>query len=196
GVSGEVVLNTCMSGYQEVASDPSYAGQVVVMTYPLIGNYGCRDSAMESWRVHARAMVVRELSPQIGHPLGERTLHDELSRWGVPGLCGVDTRALTRHLREHGTLRGVIAAADAMTVEAQVEAARHALSVSDVDLVAESTIPEPVQVWDEPLDETLARAVRRDTFQDLRIAVLDYGVKRNMLRAVRSRGASVVALRA
>ena len=196
GVSGEVVFNTCMSGYQEVASDPSYAGQVVVMTYPLIGNYGCRDSAMESWRVHARAMVVRELSPQIGHPLGERTLHDELSRWGVPGLCGVDTRALTRHLREHGTLRGVIAAADAMTVEAQVEAARHALSVSDVDLVAESTIPEPVQVWDEPLDETLARAVRRDTFQDLRIAVLDYGVKRNMLRAVRSRGASVVALRA
>ncbi len=200
GTSGEVVFNTCMSGYQEVASDPSYAGQVVVMTYPLIGNYGCTDAAMESWKVHARAMVVRELSPQIGHPRGERTLHEELLRWGVPGLHGVDTRALTRHLREHGTLRGVIAAASAMSADEQVEAARRALSVSDLDLVGESTIREPSMEWSEGLDDTLERAVRlagaAGRFSDLRIAVLDYGVKRNMLRAVRSRGASVVVLRA
>jgi carbamoyl-phosphate synthase large subunit len=200
GCDGEVVFNTCMSGYQEVASDPSYAGQMVVMTYPLIGNYGCTDAAMESWRVHARAMVVRELSPQIGHPRGERTLHDELLRWGVPGLSGVDTRALTRHLREHGTLRGVIAPVSAMSAAEQVEAARRALSVSDVDLVSEVTVRQPFEEWSEPLDVTHARAVRlagaEGRFAGLRIAVLDYGVKRNMLRAVRSRGASVVVLRA
>ncbi len=200
GTSGEVVFNTCMSGYQEVASDPSYAGQVVVMTYPLIGNYGCTDAAMESWKVHARAMVVRELSPQIGHPRGERTLHDELLRWGVPGLHGIDTRALTRHLREHGTLRGVIAPASAMSAAEQVEAARRALSVSDLDLVSESTIREPSMEWTEGLDDTLERAVRlagaAGRHADLRVVVLDYGVKRNMLRAVRSRGASVVVLRA
>jgi carbamoyl-phosphate synthase large subunit len=200
GCGGEVVFNTCMSGYQEVATDPSYAGQMVVMTYPLIGNYGCTDAAMESWRVHARAMVVRELSPQIGHPRGERTLHAELERWGVPGLAGVDTRALTRHLREHGTLRGVIAPVSAMSAAEQVEAARRAPSVSDVDLVSEVTLGEPFAEWSEALDEPLARGVRlaggEGRFAGLRIAVLDYGVKRNMLRAVRTRGAAVVVLRA
>jgi carbamoyl-phosphate synthase large subunit len=200
GVSGEVVFNTCMTGYQEVASDPSYAGQMVVMTYPLIGNYGCSDATMESWRVHAQAMVVRELSPQVGHPRGERTLDEELARWGVPVLAGVDTRALTRHLREHGTLRGVIAPALTISAASQVEAARAALSVSDVDLVGQCTIREPFVEWDEALDATLARAVQlagnAGRFEGVRVAVLDYGVKRNMLRAVRSRGASVVVLRA
>src|SRR4029077_11263787 len=74
GVSGEVVFNTCMSGYQEVITDPSYAGQVVVMTHPLIGNYGCRDDTAESYRVHCRALVVRELSVDAGHARAERTL--------------------------------------------------------------------------------------------------------------------------
>src|ERR1022692_1675437 len=99
---GEVVFNTCMAGYQEVISDPSYAGQVVVMTHPLIGNYGCRDDTAESYRVHCRALVVRELSVDAGHARAERTLDEELRRWDVPGLRGVDTRALTRHLRDHG----------------------------------------------------------------------------------------------
>ncbi|MFZ2032452.1 MAG: carbamoyl-phosphate synthase domain-containing protein, partial [Candidatus Dormiibacterota bacterium] len=78
--NGEVVFNTCMTGYQEVITDPSYAGQVVVMTYPLIGNYGCRDDTAESDRVQCRALVVRELSADIGHPRGERTLEEELRR--------------------------------------------------------------------------------------------------------------------
>ncbi len=199
GVNGEVVFNTCMSGYQEVASDPSYAGQIVVMTYPLIGNYGCTDAALESWRVHARAMVVRELSPQIGHPRGERTLSEELARWGVPGIAGVDTRALTRHLRERGTLRGVIAPAALISAEEQVARAAAAPWVSDQDLVGETSISSPFEVYEEGLDETLERAVRlagnAGRHGDLRIAVVDYGVKRNMLRAVRSRGATVMVLR-
>ena len=136
-----------MSGYQEVITDPSYAGQVVVMTYPLIGNYGCRDDTAESGRVQCRALVVRELSADIGHPRGERTLEDELLRNGIPGLRGVDTRALTRHLRDHGTLRGVIAAASAMSPEEQVEAARSAPFVSDEDLVGMVSIDEPWRAY-------------------------------------------------
>src|SRR5438552_1322637 len=129
--NGEVVFNTCMTGYQEVMSDPSYAGQIIVMTYPLIGNYGCRDDTAESSRVHCRALIVRELSADAGHPRAQRSLEEELLRFGVPGLRGVDTRALTRHLRDHGTLRGVLAAAESMTVDAQLEAARRAPFVSD-----------------------------------------------------------------
>ena len=199
GVSGEVVFNTCMTGYQEVATDPSYAGQVVVMTHPLIGNYGCRDDTAESWRVHARAVVVRELSATVGHARGERTFDEELRRCGVPGLRQVDTRALTRHLRDRGTLRGVVAAAAAMSPVEQVELARRAHSVSEDDLVAEVSIREPFQLWDQPLDDTLERAVRLSgrvgAFSGVRVAVLDYGVKRNSLRALRSRGAEVVILR-
>ncbi|HZB97141.1 MAG TPA: carbamoyl-phosphate synthase large subunit, partial [Candidatus Sulfotelmatobacter sp.] len=197
--SGEVVFNTCMTGYQEVVSDPSYAGQIVVMTYPLIGNYGCRDDHAESSRVHCRAVVVRELSPEAGHPGAERTFDQELRRWGVPGIREVDTRALTRHLRERGTLRAVLAPAQALTAEEQVELARQAPSVSDEDLVEQVSLAEPATVFDEALDEPLERGVRlagrTGAFSGLRIAVLDYGVKLNQLRALRSRGAEVVVLR-
>src|SRR5205807_5130783 len=199
GVSGEVVFNTCMTGYQEVATDPSYAGQVVVMTYPLIGNYGCRDDAAESRRVWCRALLVRELSPDVGHARAERSLSEELAAHGVPGLAGVDTRALTRHLRDHGTLRGVLAPTAAMSPSEQVDAARRAPGVSDLDLVAEVTVSEPWARFDETLDPALERAVRLSggcsTFDGVRIAVLDYGVKRNQLRALRSRGAEVVVIR-
>ena len=197
--NGEVVFNTCMTGYQEVITDPSYAGQVVVMTYPLIGNYGCRDDTAESRRIQCRALVVRELSADIGHPRGERTLDDELQRSGIPGLRGVDTRALTRHLRDHGTLRGVIAASATLTPEEQVAAAKSAPFVSDEDLVGMVSIDEPWQAFSEALDPTLHRGVvlsgSESTGRGLRIAVLDYGVKLNQLRALCSRGAEVILVR-
>ncbi len=197
--NGEVVFNTCMSGYQEVISDPSYAGQVVVMTYPLIGNYGCRDDTAESGRVQCRALVVRELSADIGHPRGERTLDEELRRHGVPGLRGVDTRALTRHLRDHGTLRGVIAATSEMSADEQVAAARSAPFVSDQDLVGMTSIDEPWQAFSEPLDVTLHRGVvlsgSENAWSGVRVAVVDYGLKRNQLRALCSRGAEVIIVR-
>ncbi|HUZ71320.1 MAG TPA: carbamoyl-phosphate synthase large subunit [Candidatus Saccharimonadales bacterium] len=197
--SGEVVFNTCMTGYQEVISDPSYAGQVVVMTYPLIGNYGCRDDTAESGRVQCRALVVRELSSDIGHPRGERTLEEELHRNGVPGLRAVDTRALTRHLRDHGTLRGVIAASSEMSTDEQVAAARSAPFVSDEDLVGLASIDEPWRSFAEPLDITLHRGVvlsgGENAWKGVRVAVIDYGLKRNQLRALCSRGAEVVIVR-
>ncbi len=197
--NGEVVFNTCMSGYQEVITDPSYAGQIVVMTYPLIGNYGCRDDTAESGRVQCRALVVRELSADIGHPRGERTLEEELQRNGVPGLRGVDTRALTRHLRDHGTLRGVIAACSEMSPEEQVSAARFAPLVSDEDLVGMVSIDEPSRRFAEPLDATLHRGVvlagAENAWRGIRVAVLDYGVKFNQVRALCSRGAEVILVR-
>ncbi|HEY6379069.1 MAG TPA: carbamoyl-phosphate synthase large subunit [Candidatus Dormibacteraeota bacterium] len=198
GVAGEVVFNTCMSGYQEVSTDPSYAGQMVVMTYPLIGNYGCRDDTRESRSVWCTALVVRELSPQVGHARADRSLEEELQLFGVPGLCGVDTRALTRHLRAQGTIRGVLAPAT-MSPQAQVEAARGSPTVTERDLVEMVSQAVPATVWEEGLDPTLERALRLSgsagAFAGLRVVVLDYGVKRNMLRALRSRGAEITVLR-
>ena len=197
--SGEVVFNTCMTGYQEICTDPSYAAQMVVMTYPLIGNYGIRDDHAESGRMHCRALIVRELSELVGHGAAQRSLDEELRRQGVPGLRGVDTRALTRHLRDHGTLRGVLALAGALTAEAQVELARRAPWVSDRDLVAEVSQVEPSARWDEPLPAELERGVARSggvgRFGGLRIVTVDLGLKRNQLRALTSRGAEVTTVR-
>ncbi|MBV9100165.1 MAG: carbamoyl-phosphate synthase large subunit [Candidatus Dormibacteraeota bacterium] len=198
-VHGEVVFNTCMTGYQEVLTDPSYAGQMVVMTYPLIGNYGCRDDTAESYRVHSRALLVRELSPDIGHGRAERSLEEELARAGVAGMRGVDTRALTRHLRDRGTLRGVIAAADAASHAELVAAAQSAPHVSDEDLVGEVSLREPWVRFAERLDPTLHRGVElagtADAFRGTRVVVVDYGVKRNQLRALCSRGVDVILVR-
>ena len=197
--SGEVVFNTCMTGYQEICTDPSYAGQMVVMTYPLIGNYGVRDDHAESGKMHCRALVVRELSARVGHRAADRSLDEELRRQGIPGLRGIDTRALTRHLRDRGTLRGVLALAAALSPEAQVELARRAPWVSDRDLVADVTQAEPWKRWDEPLGGELELGVRLrgglGRFRGLRVVTVDLGLKRNQLRALASRGAEVITVR-
>ena len=150
-------------------------------------------------RVQCRALVVRELSADIGHPRGERTLEEELRRNGIPGLRGVDTRALTRHLRDHGTLRGVIAPASEMSAAEQVEVARSAPFVSDEDLVGMVSIDEPWRAYSEPLDVTLHRGVvlsgSENAWNGTRVVVVDYGVKLNQVRALCSRGAEVIIVR-
>ncbi|MGH7758126.1 MAG: carbamoyl-phosphate synthase domain-containing protein, partial [Candidatus Dormibacteria bacterium] len=108
---GEVVFNTCMTGYQEVCTDPSYAGQMVAFTHPLIGNVGAAAADMESGRAWCRAVLVAECSPTAPHWQAELAFSSWLRQQGVPGLTGVDTRALTRHLRDRGTQRGVLALA-------------------------------------------------------------------------------------
>jgi carbamoyl-phosphate synthase small subunit len=105
---GEVVFNTAMTGYQEAVSDPSYAGQIIVFTYPLIGNYGVAATAMESDRVHARGVVMRDAKNREDVATAEGGWLDWLGDCGVPGLSGVDTRALVRHLRDKGAMRGGI----------------------------------------------------------------------------------------
>jgi carbamoyl-phosphate synthase large subunit len=196
GAWGDVVFNTCMTGYQEIAGDPSYAGQVVVMTYPMIGNYGCRDAFMESGRFHCRALVVRDLSSTGDHAQAQRTLDEEMHIHGVPGLTGVDTRALTRHIRSHGSVRGILMPTGDMSQTARVELCRRLPRLEDQDLVSQVTQQEATVHWSETLPAELRGS---DTSHGrngrLRIVCLDLGIKRNQLRALAARGAEVITLR-
>ena len=192
---GEVVFNTCMSGYQEVLSDPSYAGQMVVMTYPLIGNYGITPAFLESGRPWARALITRQLSRDYSHWRAEAPLHEWLDAHQVPILTGADTRRLVRHLRGSGAQRAVIApvarpetAAHAEQVLALVERARRVRRLEDQDLVGE--VSEAFVDAPESLDVALRRPDLRQ-WPGLRIVVVDYGVKRNILRSLRARGITV-----
>src|SRR5580700_6680404 len=104
---GEVVFNTSMTGYQEILTDPSYKGQIVAMTYPLIGNYGINRADVESWRPHVSGFVIRELSPVVSNWRADQSLAEYLAENGIPGIQGIDTRALTRKLRVRGALNGL-----------------------------------------------------------------------------------------
>jgi carbamoyl-phosphate synthase large subunit len=193
---GEVVFNTAMTGYQEVLTDPSYAGQMVCMTYPLQGNYGVRDADAESARPWARALVVRWACPAPSHHSSEASLDEYLRRWGVPAITDIDTRALTRHIRMHGAARAVLVHEEAMPSKKRLEelavAARRVTPLSEQNLVAQTsrTVREE---WLEPLPPEL-RAQSHADGRGLRVAVVDYGVKANILRSLRERGCSVVVL--
>ncbi|MGH7692021.1 MAG: carbamoyl phosphate synthase small subunit, partial [Candidatus Dormibacteria bacterium] len=192
---GEVVFNTCMTGYQEVCTDPSYAGQLLVFTQPLIGNVGAAAADLESGRAWCRGVIVAECSPSAPHWQAEATFAAWLREQGIPGLEQVDTRALTRHLREHGTLRGVIAPQAGASRAELAQLARQSPTVSEQDLVAQVSCAS-AQIWDEPLHPALRRGAGLGGAgtgggEGLRIAVLDLGVKRNTLRSLRSRGAEV-----
>src|SRR5690349_2289086 len=132
-----------MTGYQEVLTDPSYAGQMVCMTYPLQGNYGVREADAESPRPWARALIVRWACPAPSHHSSEATLHDYLKRWGVPGIADIDTRALTRHLRAHGALRAVLSHESRRPGKKRLEelaaTARRVTPLAEQDLVAETS---------------------------------------------------------
>src|SRR5712672_456903 len=115
---GEVVFNPSMTGYQEILTDPSYKGQIVTMTYPHIGNYGVNALDVESWRPHVAGFVVREVSPVVSNWRADFSLPEYLERNGIPGLQGIDTRALTKKLRVRGALNGFISTEDISTDEA------------------------------------------------------------------------------
>ncbi len=193
---GEVVFNTAMTGYQEVLTDPSYAGQMVCMTYPLQGNYGVREADAESARAWARALVVRWACPAPSHHSSEASLDEYLSRWRVPAISDIDTRALTRHIRTHGALRAVLAHEEAVPgrrrLDELAEAARRVTPLSDQDLVAETSRTER-QEWLDALPSELRPAHSADG-HGLAIAVVDYGVKQNILRSLRERGCRVIVL--
>ena len=193
---GEVVFNTAMTGYQEVLTDPSYAGQMVCMTYPLQGNYGVRDADAESARPWARAMIVRWACPTPSHHSSEASLDEYLRRWSVPAITEIDTRALTRHLRTHGTQRAVLTHEAEPPSQSRLAelaaAARRVTPLSDQDLVAATSRTSRVE-WLDPLPAEL-RPRRRTDGAGLSIAVVDYGVKSNILRSLRERGCRVIVL--
>ncbi len=193
---GEVVFNTAMTGYQEVLTDPSYAGQMVCMTYPVQGNYGVRDADAESARPWARALAVRWACPEPSHHSSEASLDEYLRRWKVPAISEIDTRALTRHIRKHGAQRAVLVHEAAVPSEVRLAelatAARRVTPLAEQDLVAETSRTSK-QEWLEPLPNEL-RTRRRSDGEGLLVAVVDYGVKANILRSLRERGCRVVVL--
>src|SRR3989442_958682 len=183
---GEIVINTCMAGYQEGLSDPSYAGQMVVMTYPLIGNYGATPDCQESGRPWARALITRQLSGFHQHWRTQRSLTEWLDGYGVPILTGCDTRRLARHLRGTGAQRAIIGPRHELP--ALLERVHRVTPLEEQDLVRQ--VSEGFRDVAESLDPALAAgSLRRWT--GLRLVLVDYGVKRNILRSLRARGVEV-----
>jgi carbamoyl-phosphate synthase small subunit len=207
--TGEACFNTSMTGYQEILTDPSYRGQIIAMTYPLIGNYGVNPSDGESDRPHVRGFVVEELCSVPSNWRSREPLHDYLLRWGIPGIQGVDTRALTRHLRTAGAMRAALTTDPSLGADDAVDLARQAPPMSGSDFVHEVTTSAGYR-WDEfdresgewtldnpsePIDRRIA-VDRGEYVRPLppvrhRIVAYDFGVKRNILRSLRQSGFAV-----
>ena len=199
---GEVCFNTSMTGYQEILTDPSYKGQIVTMTYPLIGNYGVNRHDVESWRPHVSGFVIRELSPVVSNWRAEYSLAEYLDKNGIPGIQGIDTRALTKKLRVRGAMKGFLSTKEISDEEA-LAAAKGWGGLVGVDYVKEVTHPEAF-LWD-PDDQQSANfnlvqasAVAdarnvRDSMPpaDIPIVAYDFGMKYNILRRLRQRGFKV-----
>jgi len=174
---GEVVFNTSMTGYQEMLTDPSYAGQLLVLTYPLIGNYGMDDRVEESSRVQPAGLVVREAVLRPSHGRSHRTLREYLAARGVVAIAGVDTRAVTRRIRQHGVMPGTITTNE--DVDAALARVRALQGYDDINWV-ERVTSTSVYDWATPSGEGRHR-----------VALLDGGVKRNIMRSLEARGCSV-----
>jgi carbamoyl-phosphate synthase small subunit len=196
--TGEICFNTSMTGYQEVLTDPSYAGQIVAMTYPLIGNYGIAPSDDESIRPFVRGFVIEELCATPSNWRSRMSLEEFLAKWNVIGIQGIDTRALTRHLRMRGAMKACLTTE--LSAEAAVKAALENTGVVGMDFSSE-VATQSAYDWD-PEDE-LSRAwklvhgsgePKEDDYLEAlpepkhRIVAIDYGIKRNILRRLRQEG--------
>ncbi len=206
--AGEICFNTSMSGYQEILTDPSYRGQIVAMTYPEIGNYGINEQDVESASPHVRGFVIEELSPVTSNWRSAGSLHDYLEKNGIPGIQGIDTRALTRHLRTRGAMRACIST----EIRDGEEAVRHAREIpyEGVDFVREVTTPAPCH-WDPEQTASRQWVVRKTSHEEAdfdekgnayaplpaavhKLAALDFGMKKNILRSLRRNGFDVTVL--
>ena len=203
---GEVCFNTSMTGYQEILTDPSYKGQIVTMTYPLIGNYGVNPLDVESWKPHVGGFVIRELSPLVSNWRAHSPLGKYLEDNGIPGIEGIDTRALTRRLRVRGALNGFISTEEISDEEA-LRKAKEWPGLAGVDFVKEVTHRESF-LWDEKDTQSASFALVQGTGEadspkvhpaalppaDIPIVAYDYGMKYNILRRLRQRGFKVTVL--
>ena len=189
---GELVFNTSMTGYQEILTDPSYRGQTVLLTQPHIGNYGVSNEDEESSRLWLSGLVVREACQRASNFRSGSELHDYLEQHGIPGIEGVDTRMLTRRVRDHGEQRTLITRDMTSSVEALVEQIKQSPRVADVDHVLKVTT-ESQQAWERgyesefsPESPGLAKGGKQ-----LRIVAYDFGAKRNILRSLVACGLEV-----
>ncbi len=196
---GEVCFNTSMTGYQEILTDPSYKGQIVTMTYPLIGNCGINDVDVESWRPHVAGFVVREVSPVVSNWRADRSLADYLEQNGIPGIQGIDTRALTKKLRVRGALNGFIST-EGLSEETAVQRAKEWPGLVGVDYVQEVTHRQAFR-WDEEDQQSAEFDLVRTSNTvgarqhhkplppaDIPIVAYDFGMKYNILRRLRQQG--------
>ena len=199
---GEVCFNTSMTGYQEILTDPSYKGQIVTMTYPLIGNYGVNLQDVESWQPHVAGFVIRELSPVVSNWRADHSLAEYLDQNGIPGIQGIDTRALTKKLRVRGALNGFISTKDITDAEA-VKQAREWPGLAGVDYVKEVTHKAPF-LWDQEDEQSADFRLVQGTSEgdarqarqplppaDIPIVAYDFGMKYNILRRLRQHGFKV-----
>ena len=179
---GEVVFNTSMTGYQEVLTDPSYAGQLVTLTYPLVGNYGINPQDFESSRIQVGGLIVRENCDQPSHGRSTQSLHEFLASEGIPGISEIDTRSVTKRLRSQGVMLGVITNGDP---DVALKRLQDSPSYDEKDYVATVTTGEEYD-WD-PTDEELPEIKHH-------IVVTDCGLKYNILRQLRRRGCRVTIM--
>ena len=189
---GEVVFNTSMTGYQEVLTDPSYHGQMVVMTCPHVGNTGINDEDVESERPQVEGFIVREISPVTSNWRSQRTLHDYLSEAGIPGISGLDTRALTLKLRTFGVLKGVLSTRPDAQPEALIEQARAWEGLEGRDVVQNVTCDE-VYHWREGVGAGWRFSTEKPD-NPLRVVAYDFGLKRNILRRLVDHGCQVTVV--
>jgi carbamoyl-phosphate synthase small subunit len=193
---GEVVFNTSMSGYQEILTDPSYCGQMVTMTYPLIGNYGINDQDIESDRIQVKALIVKEYQEYPSNWRSQKSLSDYLKDNNIPGLEGIDTRALTRHIRLKGAMKAALSTQD-LDQDSLVEKARQSPDMVGLDLVREVTCREPM-LWQDGRPVKLANGLDQFQWPDkpgaYRVVAMDYGIKFNILRSLEKRGCTILLL--
>ena len=208
---GEVCFNTSMTGYQEVITDPSYRGQIVAMTYPLIGNYGVNALDAESHEPHVRGFVIEELSELPSNWRSEESLEDYFKRWNIIGIQGVDTRALTKHLRSRGAMKSMLTTEAISDEEAAKQAA---VSDGTVGMDSVQEVSQPDYRWDPESVESRcwvqrnprrteheAESATSDVFEPLppakyHIVAYDFGIKRNILRRLRQNGFQVEVVNA
>lgn len=187
---GEVVFNTAMTGYQEVLTDPSYKDQILVMTYPLIGNYGINDEDMESKKIHLEGFIVREYQPNPSNWRSKKTLKKYLEEHGKIGIEGIDTRALTRKIRTKGAMCGIMSTNVDNTPELIDKLSAYPGLVGR-DIVASVTSGKPY-LWKSGTDQPIETLPQKNG--DRRVVVLDCGVKHNILRSLDQSGCQVVVV--
>jgi carbamoyl-phosphate synthase small subunit len=192
-VAGEVVFNTSMTGYQEILTDPSYSGQIVTMTYPMIGNYGVTAEDIESPHPQSAGLIVREYSNHYSNFRATLSLDEWLAKFGITAIQGIDTRMLTRMIRSQGAMQGVLSTTD-LDDGSLLQKARQSDHMDGLDLATKVTCDAPYD-WDEVDTTSFAlKALNGATGQRFSVIAFDYGIKRNISRRLVSYGCGVTVV--
>ncbi|HXV41833.1 MAG TPA: glutamine-hydrolyzing carbamoyl-phosphate synthase small subunit [Anaerolineae bacterium] len=196
-ITGEIVFNTSMTGYQEILTDPSYYGQIVTMTCPHIGNVGVNPEDVEARRPWASGLIVREVSRRVSNWRATQSLPDYLRQHNLPGLTGLDTRALVRHIRSQGAMMAALSGDERLSPADLIDLARAAPPMDGLDLAKEVTCPEPYH-WGEDIPSEWKPEIIRNTYHVPRttyhVVAYDFGIKHNILRLLTDAGCRITVV--